>query len=131
MFHPMDHIPIIPFTAPKGASLQPPPSSKPILTNSYELCPCFITKVQEHSFSRGKDDNPYAHLREFEQVCSCVHISGMSHETLKQKLFPFTLTGLVILWYTRTVESAQREWKVLQAKFCLTFFPITRVGRLR
>ena len=39
--------------------------------------------------------------------------------------------GLAKLWYTQTVESAQGEWEVLQAKFCLTFFPIVRVVRLR
>ena len=127
----MDHIPIIQFAAPKGVSLEPPPSSKPILTNSYEIHPCFITQVQELSFSRGKDDNPYAHIREIEEVCSCLHISGMSHETLKWNLFPFSLTGLAKLWYSRTVESVQGEWEVLQAKFCLTFFPISRVIHLR
>ena len=39
--------------------------------------------------------------------------------------------GLAKLWYTRTIESAQGEWEVLQAKFCLTFFPIPRVGSFR
>jgi hypothetical protein len=94
MFHTMDHIPIIQLAALEGVSLDPPPSSKPILTNSYEICPCFITKVLELSFSREKDDNPYAHQREFEQVCSCLHISGISHKTLKWELFSFSLMGL-------------------------------------
>ena len=58
----MDDIPIIQFAALKGVSLEPPPSSKHILTNSYEIFPYFITKVQELSFSGGKDENPYAHL---------------------------------------------------------------------
>ena len=105
----MDHIPIIQFATPMCIILEPPPSSKPILTNSYEIRPCFITKVQELSFSGGKDDNPYAHLREFEQVCSCLHISGMSHETLKWKLFPFSLMGLAKLWHARIIESVQGD----------------------
>ena len=58
----MDDIPIIQLAAPKGVSLEPPTSLKPILPNSYEIHPCFITKVQEQSFSGEKDDNPYAHL---------------------------------------------------------------------
>ena len=94
----MDHIPIIQFTDPKGARL--------------EICPCFITKDQEQSFSREKHDNPYAHLRELEQVCSCLHILGMSHETLKWKLFLFSLTGLAKLWYAQTIESVQGDWEV-------------------
>ena len=131
MFHTMDCIRIIQYISPKGASLEPPPSSKPILTNSYEIHPYFITKVQELSFSGEKDDNPYAHLWEFKQVCSCLHILGMSPETLKWKLFSFSLTGLAKLWYTWFVESAQGEWEAVKAKFFLTFFPITRVVCLR
>ena len=126
----MDCIPIIQFTAAKGGCLESPPSSKPILTNSYEVRPCFITKVQEQSFYGEKYDNPYAHLQEFEQVCFCLHILGISHETLKWKLFLFSLMGLAKLWYTRTVEIAQVEWEVLHAKFCLTFFPIAGVVHL-
>ena len=56
---------------------------------------------------------------------------GHVTRTLKWKLFPFSLMGLAKLWYTRTVESAQGEWEVLRAKFCLTFFPIPRVGSLQ
>jgi hypothetical protein len=44
---------------------------------------------------------------------------------------PFSLTGLAKLGYTQIEESAQGEWEVLRAKFCLTFFPIPRVGSLR
>ena len=64
-------------------------------------------------------------------MCSCLHISGMSHKTLKWELFPFSLMGLAKLWYTRTVESVQEEWEVLQAKFCLTFVHISQVTHLR
>jgi hypothetical protein len=64
MFHTMDHIPIIQFAALKGVSLEPPPSSKPILTNSYEIQPCFITKVQELSFARGR----------WQLICSSVRV---------------------------------------------------------
>jgi hypothetical protein len=39
--------------------------------------------------------------------------------------------GLAKPWYTQTLESAQEEWEVLWAKFCLTFFPISWVGSLR
>ena len=71
----MDSTPIIQFLAPKGELLEPPPSSHPILTDGYELRPTFIAMVQEQSFSRLEDENPYTHLREFEQLCSCLTIA--------------------------------------------------------
>jgi hypothetical protein len=62
----MDPIPIHKFFAPKGEFLEPPHSSKPITTSGCELRPGFIAMVQEQSFSRQEDENPYTHLQEFE-----------------------------------------------------------------
>ena len=81
------------FVAPTGAQLEPPESSKPILTSGYELRPSLINLVQEQSFSGEGTENSYTHLREFKKTCACLHIAGMSHETLKWKLFLFSMTG--------------------------------------
>jgi hypothetical protein len=79
----MDFTPIYKFFAPKGDLLEPPPSSHPILIDGYELCPAFIAMVQEKSFSGLADKDPYTHLREFELLCYCLTIDGMTQETLK------------------------------------------------
>ena len=68
------------FAAPTGAQLEPLESSKHILTSGYELRLSLINLVQEQSFSGEDDENPYTHLREFEQTCACLYIAGMSHE---------------------------------------------------
>jgi hypothetical protein len=54
------------YAAPTSAHLEPPKSSKPILTPSYELHLCLIKIVQDQSFSGEDDKNPYFHLHEFE-----------------------------------------------------------------
>ena len=126
----MDNVSIFQFTAPRSMQLEPPSSAQPIFADSYELRPSFITKVQEHIFSVDERENPYVHLWEFEQVCSCFHILGMSQDTLKWKPFSFSLMGIAKLWYTQNVESAQGEWEVLQAKFSIAFFPIYRIVQL-
>jgi hypothetical protein len=51
----------------------------------------FIAMVWEQTFLGLDYENPYHHLRGFEQLCACLTISGMSHETLWWKLFPFSL----------------------------------------
>jgi hypothetical protein len=76
-----------------SASSKPPESSEPILTPGYELRPCFINMIQEQSFSGEGDVNLYSHLREFEQTCACLRIAGMFDETLRWKLFLFSLMG--------------------------------------
>ena len=39
------------------------------------------------------------HLQEFEQTYACLHIAGMSDETLIWKLFLFSLTERAKRWY--------------------------------
>ena len=55
----------------------------------------------------------------------------MQRVTLKWKLFSFSLMGKARCWYTRYVGSVKGEWEELQAKFCLTYFPISRIAHLR
>ena len=66
----MDNItPINQFTAPTGAQLEPPESSKPILTPSYELRLSLISMVQEQSFLGEGDENPYESLSKLVHAC--------------------------------------------------------------
>ena len=65
--------------------------------------------VQNLSFAGEEDENPYTYLRGLEEVCSCLLIEGMTRNTLKWKLFLFSLMGVAKHWYARHVESAHRE----------------------
>ena len=87
--------------------------------------------VQDQPFSGEDDENPYSHLNEFEQTCACLRIAGMSDETLRWKLFPFSLTGKAKHWYNLTVGSGQGDWEALCSSFCLQFFSIYKVVKLR
>jgi hypothetical protein len=109
----MDFMPIYKFFAPKGDLLEPPPSSHPILTYGYELRPTCIAMVQEKSFFGLADKDPYTHLREFEQLRSCWSIGGMTQETLKWKLFLFSLLGRAKKWYAHSVRDVNGNWDEL------------------
>jgi hypothetical protein len=109
----MDSTPIFKYSAPKGDSLEPPPPSHPILTDGYELRLAFIAMVREQSFFGIEDENPYTHLREFEQLCSCLTIAGMTQETIKWKLFPFSFLGTAKQWYVHTIGGVNGNWDEL------------------
>ena len=79
--------------APTGEFLEPPPSEYPILSSGYELFLDLITLVRKPSFSGLESENPYHHLSDFEQLCSLFAIASMTQDTLKWKLFPFSLIG--------------------------------------
>jgi hypothetical protein len=83
----MENTPIYQYDKLTSTCLEPPKTSKLILTPGYELGPCFIKMIREQPFSGEGNENPYSHPREFEQTCACLHIAGMSDETLRWKLF--------------------------------------------
>jgi hypothetical protein len=119
------------FLAPKGENLEPPSSSHPIHTSVYEVRPGFIAMSREQSFAWTEEENPYIHLKELEQLCSCITIEGMTQETLKWILFPFSLTGREKQWYNLNVRSVEGKWEVLREKFCHTHFLLARISDLQ
>ena len=122
---------LLQLSSPKSEFYEPAPSADPILSTSYELNSGYIAFVQENSFSGRDCENPYHHLCEFEQVCSCKKISGMTHETLKWKLFPFSLSGEAKQWYIRVVGCVNGNWIELWDRFCSAFFLLSRICALR
>jgi hypothetical protein len=94
----------------------------------YDLHPSLIAMVQENPFlgEGWKSLHPPMWFQK-----TLFYIQGMRRVTLKWKLFPFSLTGKARRWYTRYVGSVNREWEKLQAKFCLTYFPISYIAHLR
>jgi hypothetical protein len=88
-------------------SLKPAESSKPILSFGYELSPELIAMVKDQSFSSEVNENPYSHLHEFEHICTCLHIEGMSYEILRWKLFPFSLIRKAKHWYKRHIKRSK------------------------
>ena len=87
--------------------------------------------VREQTFLGLDYENPYHHLWEFEQLCACLTISGMSQETLRWKLFPFSLDERAKQWYAHNVGKVAGDWEELRNILCLVFFSISRITALR
>jgi hypothetical protein len=109
----------------QGEFLDSQPSSKPTTASSFELHPGYIALVQEQPFSGAKDEDPHNHLREFEELCSCLVILGITQETLRWKLFPFSLTMRAEQWYIHNMENVNADWGKLRDDFCHSFSPLS------
>jgi hypothetical protein len=92
-------------STPRGEFLEPPPSTPIIITSGCELLPDLIAMVRGLSFSKLESENPYNHLFDFEHLCSGLAIASMTKDTLKWKLFPYSLKGKDEQWYTHTIGS--------------------------
>jgi hypothetical protein len=54
----------------------------------------------------------------------------MTKETLRWKLFPFSLTGEVKQCYTFAMESTNGDWDELKDNFCLASLPMSHIRSL-
>ena len=88
-------------SASKGEFTEPPP--KPNLSSSGELHPSLKAMVRAQPFSGLDSENPCHHLLEFEEICSCLSMSGMTQEKLKWALFPFSLIEKVKQWLSHPI----------------------------
>ena len=104
----MEYSPSYPAVSSRGY-LEPPPSCHPILSDGYEIRPSLVAMVRAQSFYGKKDECPYAHLQIFEENCSLLIIPGMSQNTLRWKLFPFSLTGEAKLLYNQMARRVLRR----------------------
>ena len=77
--------------------------------------------VRKRPFSREISEDPYDHLREFEELCSGLVVLGLTQEALRWKLFPFSLIERAEQWYTRTIGSMSGDWEELRVDFCHSF----------
>jgi hypothetical protein len=119
--------PMYSFSAPKGKYLEPAISLHPIETEGFEIRSYFISFVRELNFAGGLDKNPYKHLQDFEEICATLVISGMNHETLKWKAFPFSLMGWAKQWHKLHVSSCYGSWVILKDQFCFAFFSLSKI----
>ena len=94
-----DNVQIQPIQGPPVATmrdyLQPPRSATlsctilPPATNRFSFKPGMIPLLLR--FHGMEPENPYLHLKEFEEVCSTFHDPQVTEEIIRLQLFPFSL----------------------------------------
>ncbi|RVW24469.1 Transposon Ty3-G Gag-Pol polyprotein [Vitis vinifera] len=83
------------------------------------------------TFHGMESENPYAHIKEFEDVCNTFQEGGASIDLMRLKLFPFTLKDKAKIWLNSLRPRSIRSWTDLQAEFLKKFFPTHRTNGLK
>ncbi|KAL6320237.1 hypothetical protein AAG906_005307 [Vitis piasezkii] len=78
-----------------------------------------------------ESENPYAHIKEFEDVCNTFQEGGASIDLMRPKLFPFTLKDKAKIWLNSLRPRSIQTWTDLQAEFLKKFFPTHRTNGLK
>ena len=83
------------------------------------------------TFHGMENENPYAHIREFEEVCTTLKEGVPDMDSLKLKSFPLTLKDKAKIWFNSLRPRTIRNWAELQAEFLKKFFSTTKTNSLK
>ena len=78
-----------------------------------------------------ENENPYTHLRDFEEVCTTFKEGMMDVDLLKLKAFPLTLKDKAKIWFNSLRPRTIRNWAELQAEFLKKFFSAHKTNNLK
>ncbi|XP_059310579.1 uncharacterized protein LOC132061921 [Lycium ferocissimum] len=76
-------------------------------------------------------DDPNRHLKNFLGVCTTNVHPNVSVETVRLRLFPFSLTGEATVWFDDLPAGSITTWVELNEAFLKKFFPPSRMLQLR
>ena len=83
------------------------------------------------TFHGIENENPYTHIRDFEEVCTTFKEGATDMELLTLKAFPFTLKDKAKIWLNSLRLRTIRNWAELQAEFLKKFFSAHRTNNLK
>ena len=78
-----------------------------------------------------ENENPYTHIRDFEEVCNTFKEGMMDMDLLKLKAFTLTLKDKAKIWLNSLRPRTIRNWAELQAEFLKKFFSAPKTNNLK
>ena len=83
------------------------------------------------TFHGMENENPYTHIRDFEEVCTTFKEGAFNMDLLKLKDFPLTLKDKAKIWLNSLRPRTIRNWVELQAEFLKKFFSDHKTNNLK
>ena len=83
------------------------------------------------TFHGMESENPYSHIREFEEVCNTFKEETTTVDLMRLKLFPFILKDKAKIWLNSLRQRSIRNWTEMQVEFLKKFFSTHRTNSLK
>src|ERR1044072_69534 len=90
---------------------------------NFELRPAFIHLVNQHQFGGSSLEDPHAHLERFIWNCNTYTSTTVPTETIRLKLFPFSVRDAAEEWLNSQPQGSIATWEDLAEKFTTKFVP--------
>ena len=100
------------------------PPSEDIIIKPY-LVPLLPT------FHEMESENPYSHIREFEEVCNIFKVDISNVDLMRLKFFPLTLKDKAKILLDSMRPRIIRDWGDMHAEFLKKFFSTHKTNNLK
>jgi len=97
---------------------------------NFELRTGLLTMVQANQFCGLPSEDVNAYLQNFLELCETIIIKDVALESVKLRLFPFSLSGKAKQWFYQSKE-AVNTWDKCSTAFLANFFPMSKTNALR
>ncbi|XP_042021284.1 uncharacterized protein LOC121768798 isoform X1 [Salvia splendens] len=108
-----------------------PPYDTRVNANNFELKTGLIQFVEQRVFSGRPTEDPNRHLSKFLEIANTTKLNGVPDDTIKLRLFPFSLSGYARDWFDNLEPGSVTSWDDLAQKFLDRFFPLSSTLNLQ
>ena len=88
-----------------------------------------IHLIQGNLFHGLPNEDPYAHLAIYLEICNAVKIAGVLHNAIKLSLFSFSLAGEAKKWLYSFKGNSLKTWEEVVEKFMKKYFPESKLQK--
>ena len=86
-----------------------------------------IHLIQGNLFHGLPNEDPYAHLATYIEICNTVKIASVPEDSIQLSLFSFSLSGEVKRWLHSFIGNSLRTWDEVVDKFLKKYFPESKI----
>ena len=79
--------------------------------------------IKELTFDGKVNNDPNQHVENFLDICDLFKHRGTSDDTIRLRIFPFTLIGEVKAWMKSLEPDSITTWEEFHTKFITRYFP--------
>ncbi|XP_062099810.1 uncharacterized protein LOC133805656 [Humulus lupulus] len=98
---------------------------------NFELESALVNMVQQNQYSGLAHEVPNIHLATFLEICDTIKINGVMADTIRLKLFSFSLRDRARPWFQSIPPINVNTWEDMAQKFLTKFFPPSITSQLR
>jgi len=85
--------------------------------------PSLIQLIQNNMFHGLPNENPYAHLATYIEICNTIRLAGVPEDAIRLSLFSFSLFGEAKRWLHSFKGNSLKTWDEVVEKFLKKYFP--------